>query len=73
MGKETDEACLLCTKYDECNREDSKGCTEYEFYKCDTCIDKIIENDEIPRCFRNGVPCMDIKFCTNERRKLIKQ
>ena len=70
MTKETDATCQLCRRYDNCTKESgSQGCQEYEFYKCETCVDRIIEHDEIPRCFRGGVPCMEVKYCRDERRK----
>lgn len=67
MSKESDEKCLNCINYDTCDKPSSKNCDNYTFYNCKTCIDKVIENDYIPRCFRNGVPCTQIKFCNNYR------
>lgn len=68
MSKEFDKQCQLCHIYDTCNEENSQNCDKYEYYKCKECVDRIVENDEIPKCFRGGIPCMEIRYCSNERR-----
>ena len=67
--KVTDKYCQLCKNYDTCDREDgSKGCQEYEFYKCETCVDRILEDiEEVPRCFRGGTLCSQIEYCNHQR------
>lgn len=61
MSKVTDEGCLGCCNYDECYGYNSNVCKTYEYYKCIDCINRIIENDEIPRCFiGKGVPCKEM-------------
>ena len=63
--KELDGKCLLCMNYDICPSDSSsKDCKSYEFYKCQTCVDKVVENDQVPRCFRGGQPCSQIYHCT---------
>lgn len=64
MSKEFDKKCQLCINYDTCSKESSQGCQRYRFYKCEDCIDRIIKNDEIPRCLRGGTPCSEIQYCT---------
>lgn len=64
MSKETDNTCQLCRHYDVCSRENSQDCEKYEFYKCVGCIDRTVENDNIPRCFRDGLSCREIKYCS---------
>lgn len=69
MSKMTDETCLVCCNYDTCDSQSSENCKKYEYYKCISCIDRVIENDEVPRCFRGGIPCEHIRMCSNERRE----
>lgn len=64
MFKETDNTCQLCRHYDMCSRGNSQGCERYEFYKCVNCVDRTIENNNVPKCFRGGLPCKDIKYCS---------
>ena len=62
--KELDNKCFLCTNFDECTSDSSKDCSKYEFYKCKTCVDRVVENDQVPKCFRGGHPCSQIYHCT---------
>lgn len=62
MSKESDRQCHNCGNYDTCDRKGSNGCTQYEFYKCRGCSNRI-ETDGTAKCFRGGQPCSDIKFC----------
>lgn len=64
MAKELDKRCQNCSSYDTCEKQDSKNCIEYEFYKCKDCLDRI--EGEPPRCFRGGDKCSDIKWCSRE-------
>lgn len=65
MSKETDKQCQLCLSYDTCSKgSGSQGCQQYEFYKCKDCVDRVMENDGIPRCFRGGMPCAEIQYCS---------
>lgn len=63
-----DDKCQLCSNYDNCiDHKSSKNCDEYEFYKCVRCVDRVIESDNIPRCFRGGMKCHDIQWCSNSK------
>ena len=65
MSKETDKRCQLCLNFDTCSEElGSQGCQQYQFYKCKGCIDRVVESDGIPRCFRGGMPCAEIQYCS---------
>lgn len=64
MSKEIDTFCHLCRHYDVCERRDSQDCEKYEFYKCVDCVDRTVENDNIPRCFRGGLSCREIRYCS---------
>lgn len=64
MNKETDNKCQLCRNFDICTKDSSQGCQQYEFYKCETCVDRTVENDGVPKCFRGGTPCSEIKYCS---------
>lgn len=63
MSKMTDRKCQDCTYYDTCEREDSTGCDNYEYYKCKDCVDRVTETGDTPRCFRGGKPCSQVRFC----------
>lgn len=58
------EKCHDCSGYDTCETHNGKDCEKYEYYKCKDCVDRVVEHDEIPRCFRGGMKCMDIRQCT---------
>lgn len=64
MSKMTDEKCQNCTYYDECLKDSSQGCESYEFYKCKDCVDRVIEADNTARCFRGGLLCSEIRYCS---------
>lgn len=63
MCKEYDDKCQDCSSYDICSKESSRGCTQYEFYKCETCVNKDIKGKTI--CIRGGLPCSEIRYCKN--------
>lgn len=69
MSKEIDRTCQLCLNYDSCTKESSQGCENYEFYKCVNCADRTMENDNVPRCFRGGTPCKEVRYCSKDRAK----
>lgn len=66
--KMKDDTCLICQFYENCSQDSSEGCERYQYYKCETCIDRTVENDNVPKCFRGGIPCNHIRLCSNERR-----
>lgn len=63
MSKMTDGKCQDCINYDNCERGNSTGCNDYEYYKCKGCVDRVTETDDVSRCFRGGQPCSQIRFC----------
>ena len=62
MDKYTDKLCLDCSKLDSCDKKNSKNCNEYEYYKCTSCSNRVIDSNNA-RCLRGGNLCKGVKYC----------